>query len=226
MELLFNELSINSLSVDKYAANEKMKVFSETVAAARKKRFRNIRSHFDSHQIGLAEDYTLYNWLISKDVPEVYRNNLYGMLILPFIKEDDEEVEAQFVEANYFFEDDENGIEKTECLGLASAFLYETLCISLQSNKAWINNTLNITVEDNDNSQIEEVRNIHSKDCFNSLLIIDFIEQLGNIILDESPLTPDAKNLHLADHHGKKELKALWTKLKNSPYVVSARSTD
>ena len=226
MELLFNELSITSPSANKYDANEKMKIFSETVATARKKGFRNIRSHYDSHQIELAGDYSLYNWLTSKDVPEIFRNNLYGMIVLPFISEDDEEIEAQFVEANYFFEDAANGISKTECLGLVSAYLYETLSISLQSSNAWRKNSLSISVESIDHTHIEAVRNVYSKGCFGVKVISDFVEQLGNVVLQETLIAPDTKNLHLSDHHGQKELKALWAKLKNSPFVIEGRSTD
>lgn len=226
MELLFNELSIISPSANKYDANEKMKTFSETAATARKKGFRNIRSHYDSHQIELAGGYSLYNWLTSKNVPEIFRNNLYGMIVLPFISEDDEEIEAKFVEANYFFEDAANGISKTECLGLASAYLYETLSISLQSNNVWTKNSLNISVESIDHTHIESVRNVFSKECFGVKVISDFVEQLGSVVLQETLIAPDTKNLHLADHHGQKELKALWAKLKNSPFVIEGRSTD
>ncbi|MGQ3087852.1 hypothetical protein, partial [Flavobacterium sp.] len=34
------------------------------------------------------------------------------------------------------------------------------------------------------------------------------------------------KKIHLADHHGKKELQDFCDRIKNSPYVVEMRSTD
>ena len=49
---------------------------------------------------------------------------------------------------------------------------------------------------------------------------------MGSVVLQETQIAPDTKNLHLADHHGQKELKALWEKLKNSPFVIEGRSTD
>ena len=226
MELLFNELSVISPSSDKYAANAKMKLFSEAVAAARKKGFRNIRSHYDSNQIELARGYSMYNWLTSKEVPEAYRNNLYGMLVLPFISDEDEEIESEFIQANYFFEDKSNGIAKTECLGLASAYLYETISIGLQSNNAWKKNNLTISIEANDNKEIETVKNIYSQSCLGVPTISDFVEQLGNLELKESSLAPDDKKFHLADHHGTKELQDLWDKLKRNPYIIEARSTN
>ena len=58
MELLLNELSVQPLSEDKYAANDKMKQFAEAISEARKKNFKLIRSHLSSSEISLTEDYT------------------------------------------------------------------------------------------------------------------------------------------------------------------------
>lgn len=226
MELMYNELSVDALSANRYAANDKMKLFSETVAEARRRGFRNIRSYHDSHQIQLTADYTLYDWLNNGDVSKELRDNMYGMLILPFIRDEDEQVMAGYVDADHYFEDAANGIAKTKCQGLAAAHLYETLSVSLQSSAAWTKNELEITVEANGASKSEQVNNVFSRGCFDVATISDFVENLGNVVLDESPLAPDAKDIHLAGHHGKKELKALWNKLKNNCYVVSGHSTD
>ena len=54
MELMFNELSTIPASADKHIAAKKMEVFSQAVAASRKKGHRKVRSHFDSSQIDLS----------------------------------------------------------------------------------------------------------------------------------------------------------------------------
>jgi hypothetical protein len=61
MELMYNELSIHELSADRFAANIKMQLFSETIAEAIQRGFLRVRSHHDSHQIQLSGDYTLYD---------------------------------------------------------------------------------------------------------------------------------------------------------------------
>jgi hypothetical protein len=203
-----------------------MKLFSEAVSAARKYGFNIIRSEYDTHQIQLTENYTLSQWLFSNDVPRDQRDFLFGMFTLPFISEDDEGIEDQYIEANYFFEDAANGIAKTKCLGLAAAFLYDTISISLQSNNAWRKNILDISIELDGNIQFEIVKNVYSKGCYDFPFIHDFVEKLEDVVLQESPLAPADKDLHLASHHGQNELKALWDRLKNNPYVVAARSTD
>lgn len=226
MELLLNELSITPYSTDKYKANERMKLFAETVAAARQKGFRNIRSHYASNQVKLSENYSLHDWLNNKEVSEVYRNSLYGMIVLPFINEEDEIIEAQYIEAEYYFEDNESGIAKTTCLGLSSAFLYETLSISFSSHPIWDNITLAIIVEKDNHTSIENVFNISNLSSFDVPEIREFIENLGIITLIETELKQGDKKIHLADHHGKAELKVLSDQLKHNPYVIEMRSTN
>ncbi len=68
MDMLFNELSIFPLANNEYDANKKMELFSNTVAEARKKGFRKIRSYYSSYQIDLAENYTVHNWIHNKNV--------------------------------------------------------------------------------------------------------------------------------------------------------------
>lgn len=147
MEMLFNELSTNPLSSDKYAANDKMKLFAQTFGAAKTKGFKNIRSHVSSNEIDLSENYTLFDWFNNKDVSRDYKDFLYGVVIQPFIKDEDEEIGGKYIEADYHFEDEESGINKTQCLGLAAAHLYETLSISLSSSPIWDNIQLPISIE-------------------------------------------------------------------------------
>ncbi|KAA6327642.1 hypothetical protein EZS27_023385 [termite gut metagenome] len=228
MELLFNELSIEPLCADPYQANDRMKQFAETVSTARKRGFKRIRSHYDSNQIKLAENYSLYDWLHNKNVPKIYRDLFYGMITCPFIKDGDEVIEKQYVEANYYFEDKDNDIAKTECIGLASAYLYETLSISLSSSAVWDKLTLSIIIEQAGKpTSVEKVFNVSSKESFGDDRIAKFIESLNKeIILITTTIPPDEKQIHLANHHGKAELQGSCDRLKHSPYVIEMRSTD
>lgn len=226
MELLFNELSIHPLSGNQYTANEKMKVFSEAVAVARKNGFRNIRSHYAAYQIKLSEHYNLHDWLNNKSVSEIYRNTLYGMIIQPFINEDDKEVETEYLESEYFFEDEPGGVAKTECLGLASAYLYETPAISFASLSVWENKILQIIIKNGDVFSTGNVLNISKKESFAENEIIAFIEDQTEIVLEKTAIEPDSKKYHFSHHHGIAELTNFWKKLKLSPFVIEARSTD
>lgn len=226
MELLFNELSTKPLSPDKYPVIEKMRLFSETIAEGRRRGFKRIRSDLYTNEIELATNYSVHDWLTDKQAPKNLRDNLYGMFILPFIKEGDEARESAYIESDYFFEDKDNGVPKTKCVGLASAWIYETLTVSLQSSPAWLKNKLRITITSGEGTIEENVPNVFSKNCFTTDYINSEIEKSGDVVLLESDIAPDKKKIHLADHHGRRELAELWDKLKNSPFVTEGRSTE
>lgn len=226
MELAFNELSQTPLLDDKYQANERMLLFSKTVAEARKKGFRNIRTSYSASEIKITQEYSLHNWLFDKEFPAESRALFYDMFVQPFLREGDEEIEERFVEANYFFEDTENQIPKQECLGLTSAYLSETLAISFQSSAAWLKNTLKILIErDNDVSE-DKVNHVYSKECFGQDSIADFVESITILNLDETNINPSDKTFHLTAHHGQQELNELWSRIKNSPFVIEGMSIE
>ena len=193
---------------------------------SRKNGFNIIRSCFDTHQIMLSEKYTLSQWLYNNEISRDHRDLIYGIFTLPFIIEGDEEIEDKYIEANYFFEDKESNFEKKECLGLASAFLYETLSISLTSLLIWHKTKLEILIENKENTIIEEVLNISKKDSYQDQSISEFIEDLGVVNLIETQINPDEKKIHLADHHGKDELQNLCNQLKYNSYVEEMRSME
>lgn len=226
MNLAFNEISQTPFLDDKYQANERMLLFSKTVAEARKKGFRNIRTHYSTSEIKLTQDYSLHNWLFDKDFPAESRELFYDMFMQPFLREDDEEIEEKYVEANYFFEDTINQIPRQECLGLTAAYLSDTVAISFQSNPAWLQNSLIIRIEKGEEITTEEVHNVYSKECFSQNSISDFVERISNLNLIETNINPNDKHFHLTSHHGKQEITELWNRIKNSPFVIEGMSIE
>jgi hypothetical protein len=226
MELIFNELSIYPISENKYLSNEKMQVFIGAIAEARKIGFRNVRSHHSANEILLNESYTVLDWLFDKNFPEISRNLLLGMLIQPFINEEDEAIETKYLEAEYFFEHTESNISKTSCLGLASAYLYETPAISFNSMPIWTGIKIDIIVEKEDEIEFQSVFNISSKKSFEVSEFAEFIENISILNLVATSLSIEDKNIHLADHHGKDELQFVCNQLKYNKYVEAMRSME
>lgn len=226
MELAFNEISQVPLLDDKYRANERMLLFSKTVAEARKKGFRNIRTHYSASEIKLTKDYSLHNWLFDKDFSAESRTLFYDMFVQPFIDEANEEIEEKYIEASYFFEDIENQIPRQDCLGLTSAYLSETLAVSFQSSPAWLKNTLSLVIEKGEDVSTAEVHHVFSKECFIQNSIVDFVESITTLTLVETNINPNDKNFHLTDHHGQQELNDLWNRIKNSPFVIEGMSIE
>jgi len=162
--------------------------FAKTVAEGKRKGFKNVRSHFATHDIKFADDYTMENWLNDKDFvnSKDYKDILFGMIILPFIKEEDEHIEEQYINANYFFEDVENVFAKFECIGLASAYLYDTLSISFSSSTYFRKTKIPIIVEQDGGIKTDFVYNVFSNTSFNSDEILKQIESYGNVALEET----------------------------------------
>ena len=221
MELILNELSI-SPSADKYKANETMLDFARTVAEGKRKGFGFVRSYFTTSDIIIADNYSMENWLNDKDFAKYkdYKDILFGMIVVPFIRDEDEHIEEQYIKANYYYEDAQNNITKTECIGLASAYLYDTLSISYSNNNYWCKNLLSISIKENAVETKANVVNVFSKDCFSTAEVSNKIEQISTLELIECTIEPANKNFHLTGHHGQKEMQELWDKIKHSKYVV------
>jgi hypothetical protein len=225
MKLFLNELSYNPVADSKYSAIERMNVFAKTVSIARQKGFRNIRCDNPVYTIMLAQQYSLFDWLNDSAVSREYRAFMYGVIVQPYIDEDDPEFE-QYIDSVVTFENIEYNISKTGCIGLASAYLYNLPAISILSIPLWRQHMLPITIEKAGTLFAENVYNISSCESFDISGMIDFINSIGKLILIETTLKPEDKTIHLADHHGSKELQNLCERLKHNPYVEEMRSTD
>lgn len=223
MELFFNELSNVPNSLDRYDANEKMIQFAKTFVKSRDYGFKRIRSHVSVSEIQLTNDYTVLSWLNDSYVSRELKAFMYGSIITPFINDADEEVEDAYIEAGYYYKNEEN---ESECLGLTAAYLYESLTISLNSSEEWLVNKLPLTVEKEETLKEFSIPNVFSENCFIDKAILGFVENLAELELQESPLKADDKDIHLADHHGKDVLKLLCNKLKHNEFIISMRSTN
>ncbi len=109
MELMFNELSVEPLSNNKYEGIEKAKQFASTFSVARKKGFKRIRSVFHYSEINLSQDYSLQNFLFEKSVElKNYKDILFGNINQPFINEDDEVIVDAYIQSNLHFSNNGN----------------------------------------------------------------------------------------------------------------------
>ena len=203
-----------------------MKPFIHSIIQSKSKGFGNILSDLCVDEIQLAPDYSFKDWLIDKDVSPDLKNFLFGIIAPPYIDEDDETIFSQYIDSKYQFEDSENNFPKTACIGLAAAHLYESLTISLSSSPLWQRSKLPLLIEKETVSETYQIFNIFCKKSFEDLELLEFIENLGDVNLIESDILPNDKDIHLADHHGKKELDKLCRRIRENPYVVAMRSTN
>ncbi|AFU67856.1 hypothetical protein P700755_000877 [Psychroflexus torquis ATCC 700755] len=226
MELFLNELSIYPVSVDKYIARDKMKSFIQSVAKAKNNGFKKIFSDKYTYEIELASNYSLKDWFIDKEVSHDLKNFLFDFIVPPYINENDETIYSEYINSGYFFEDEEHNYAKSSCIGLAAAHLYESLTISFSSGQVWQRNQLPLIIEKGSESETVLKFNLFNKESFDDPSLSEFIENLGEVELIEATILPKDKAIHIADHHGQNELDTLSKRIRNSPYVVSIRSTN
>jgi hypothetical protein len=226
MKLMLNELSMHPSLSSKHEAAAVFDTFSRTAGMAYRQGIKKIQSDLSTDKITLFDNYSLYNWLFDKEFEKknrTYRDFLSGMITLPFLDEDKED---DYYSANYFFEDTENNIQKTKCLGLAAAYIENSLSIGFSNGPAWGRNTLKIIVEKDKNTINTLILNVYSEKCFYVSEISDAVAERINVDLLTTDIPAIEKICHLAHHHGIDDLRNLWEKLRNNPYIISARSTE
>jgi hypothetical protein len=229
MDICFNELSCLPHVCDRYEAHKLMMKFSETARQVFLRKIKKIRTDLFTTDIILSEGYSLHDWLFDRDFIGSnmnYREFLQGMISHPFIPESKED---DYLSTDFYFQDNENGIAKTKCQGLAAAYLTSSLSISFQSSPAWQKSKLEILEGDNTYTT-HSVNNVFSADCFlkqdiNCFISEKMLQEIGDSYLIKSSQLSDRKKCHISDDHGKRELIDFWLLLKNSPYVESAKST-
>ena len=218
MELVFNELSTDNSNGNKKEANQKVVSLIKCFKASLSSGFQKIRFSCQFHEIEIANDYTLKDWLNETDQRN-YKDILLGAFRYPFVNPEDVWAEDQYITHRFYFK--ENNI-KTYCPGLAAAHIYHTLAISFTGRPEFEKNQLGIVKESDDAEDIENItiHNVFSADCFQNQCIKVFIEQVTELVLIPSGIDPLKKVIKLRDDHGKDTLTEFAKKLCQNNYVV------
>ena len=219
MDLIFNELSFLHKAEDEYNARSIMEKLLDSCKLAKKLgAFGGLRVRLDFFVAELAENYTVNNWLTDHSVSRNYKNLLLSLKRYPYVDENDEGIEDRFIQNYYYLTAPEVAdLHGLEVEGLAVAFLYNTLAISLASNVFWRQTKINLLERIGSNEQIVQVRHISSLDHVQEHE--DWIESCRPVELVESKLAETEKEISLRDDHGKDILQIFSQKLLHSPYV-------
>jgi len=221
MELIFNELSLQPSVGNAQTANLLVENLIKTYSQARSRGFKKIRFHQVFEEIALLEGYTFSDWL-KNTTNRTFKDLLLTAKVYPFINEEDDWAEIEYLKCRYFFENE--FIARTEPQGLASAVIYETLAISLATHEYWKQHQLPVLVIDENLEGIllaKSVNNVCESSDFESSVIQDFIGSISTPVLEPSVLVFNQKEIHLRDDHGKEKLTKFGKKILQSQYVVS-----
>ena len=180
--------------------------------------FDKLRVKPDFFIADLAENYTVSDWLNDHSVPRNYKDLLLGLKRYPYIDENDEDIEDRFIQSYYYLiapgVADLHGLEVE---GLAAAFLYNTLAVSLASNMFWVQTKINLLERTDSNEQTVQVRHFSGSDYIHNHK--GWIESCQPVELVESKLAEVEKGVSFRDDHGKDILQIFSRKLLHSPYV-------
>ncbi|MEA3266891.1 MAG: hypothetical protein U9P42_08100, partial [Candidatus Fermentibacteria bacterium] len=163
-------------------------------------------------------DYTVTNWLTDQTVSRTLQDLLLGLKRFPYIDENDENIEDKFIQNYYSVYAPANGdIDGKEVEGLAVAFLYNTLAVSLQTDVFW--NQIEISLLEKHEDYEKTVLVKHVNDSDHILEHQEWIDSCRPVELPESQLAEADKEISLRDDHGKDVLQTFSNRLIRSPYV-------
>jgi hypothetical protein len=217
MELYFNELSLCSPAIDRYAARERMRNFLLLCREARDKGFRVMRVARDFDEQALCERYAVRQWYMDAGVSRTQKDFFLGFRKFPY-EPGDAEAEDDFLEATYrLHEPEEETHHGRVTEGLAWAYIRQTLCISFPEHPVWRKTVVRLLEQKAHDSTVVSV--VHASVAEHIAELNSWIERVFEPVLVESALLPAQKRIALRDDHGKETLHAFAKRLVHSPYV-------
>src|SRR2546428_512219 len=141
LEMVLNELSLQSPAEDIRIARRWMVDLIDTVRAASKQGVKKvIRTHGDLNYLLLAFDYPLSRWRNDNEVDREIRRFFTSLVTkAPFLVDvPDSGIEDRIASSDFFY-------EKDRATGLGIAFLLNALAISLRSERRWYPSHLKLT---------------------------------------------------------------------------------
>ena len=210
MDLTFNEISLNNKPETEFIARQILNNFATVCAELRKQGFTKLRTE-SSFWTYLYYSKTDINTFLSK-LNRTQSSFLRSFIRKPFIADDIISVaDEKFVETEYFH-------NTTRTTGLAYAYLFNTISVSLFTNDIWDTYEIEIIEKIGESENQVSVKNVT-----NSNHIEQHKEWIGSwkpIILIKTNKKPNEKSIKLRDDHGKDALQRFAARLINCEYVT------
>jgi len=219
MDLIFNELSLfhkveniqiaRSIMENLLLCCKRARDSIETV---------RLRVNTDFFATELTENYSVNSWLNDRSVSQNQKTLLLGLKRSPYIDENDENIEDQYIQSNYsLFAPGTSDFHEKEVEGLAVAFLYNTLAVSLPTNTFWEQPYISLLERHEEHEQTVQVKHFDAPDRLHDHQ--EWIDLHRPVELLETLYDVSHKEIHLRNDHGKDILLAFSGRLICSPYV-------
>lgn len=215
MDFIFNEFSFRDVFPNQHAGRSGMRTLLKVCKQGKELGMSRLAIRPDFYGQFLAEEYSITDWLSDQAVSKTYKDLLLSIVRQPYIDHKDVAIEERFILSNTFLVDDE--LSKAE--GLAIAYLYKTMSVSLDSSHKWNVDEVRLRyVEEGHEEQLVTVK--HASQVPHVERHKDWITFITGIKLKTTDLLPARKEIHLRDDHGKDVLLRFAKKLVRSPYII------
>ncbi|MGE5670381.1 MAG: hypothetical protein ACM31E_02985, partial [Fibrobacterota bacterium] len=185
-DLIFNELTEQPLAPDLATAIIRIEQFLKTYNARPADLF-NKGVRLDKHlgELSLTEELTIQDFIFSNSRARTLGNTILSLGRFPYLQEGSDE-EEQYLRDRYFFVQGEN---RREVIGLAAAFLQNTVSIGFDSEQCWQTCKHSMIIEsDSQQDSSVEVLSVSSPDHFVSEPLLQWIENNAEVELIQSQL--------------------------------------
>ncbi|HEX8548919.1 MAG TPA: hypothetical protein VF691_18280, partial [Cytophagaceae bacterium] len=133
MDFIFNELSFKDSCADIHGGQLIMENLLQVCKQGRELGMSRLAIRPDFYEQSLLDGYSIRNWLNDQTVRKSFKDLMLSIVRHPYIDNNDTSIEEEFV-SSYFYLTNK---ETSSVEGLAVAYLYRTMAISLYSSEAW-----------------------------------------------------------------------------------------
>lgn len=217
MDLVFNDLSTLPLAENISEAGKRLHEYFTVINKLKDDGFSRVRYIDTFDNIILTPEHSLLSFCKLREPASLrtISNTLLSLSRHPFIDDDSEE-EIRFIQNKFYIIKDGKPLEAP---ALGTAYLYNTIAVSLNSEEYWRNLEHELTIR-GDEEQKTSILAVCSVEHCKDTKFTSWKEKDVPIELIESTISPDKKKIHFREDHGKDVLKAFAERIRKSPYIT------
>jgi len=215
MDFIFNELCFGNVANDIHSGKTSINNLLQVCKKGREYGMSRLAIRPDFYEQYLAENYCVRDWLSDPAITRTHKDLLLGIIRHPYIEEGDTSIEERFI-SSYGFLNEE---KETSVEGLAVAYLYKTIAVSLCSSEKWNSHEIDIRFSEAD-SEDQNIKVRHASHIYHIEQHKDWIISRVGVKLAVTDMQIQQKAISLRDDHGKDLLLKFSKKLIRSPYVT------
>lgn len=211
LQTYLNELSCDPSPFSAEEARERIKVLMELLRALYSIGIKHFRISDDKYVCWELYPGCTLQEIIKETKNKAYIDFFYAIFTAPFL---DDDAKTKVEKNKTVLLRDDNEIL---CVGLAAAYFTKTFAISFDSDTFWHSVEYTIKV----NNKEEKVIALCKEGDLKTPVFAQWQAKICPPKIPTIKLEPNEKKFNLCgDHHGEKELKRLWKKLRHKQYII------